>query len=372
MNKQYLLKPSRATPLLVAVLLFVTGAFGGLSEAWGYGLLLVATIGLLFGVGVFLVLILSRYFNTAALTQTSQGLMKFGGWLYVLGVSALAGYFVYETGQGRMELKWVLFGPTVLAAIIMLDWGLYRLLIVNNLPTWHRFGHLISREGSDPGAMRRTLVDDIIFHRSLKSVSGFRWFKHTLIFWGFSLMFGVEIIAVFVREGLPAFGAVDIWEDLHHPVRQAFDFAYDFTGLMVLVGCVMALGWRLKVNGTPEEKYADTPTALFLFLVVLSGFMLEGARIAAEAGTAANAASFVGVVAAELFPAGPDFIATVHEPLWYLHVFGSCGFIAYVPVKRLVHSCATPMGRLMNSQKGFLAAKKEASIRGMLVGKPPD
>ena len=63
-------------------------------------------------------------------------------------------------------------------------------------------------------------------------------------------MFAVEIVAVFVREGLPAFGADDIWEDLSHPLRMAFDFAYDFTGLMVLIGCVLALLWRLKVQGT--------------------------------------------------------------------------------------------------------------------------
>ena len=60
--------------------------------------------------------------------------------------------------------------------------------------------------------MRRTLVEDVILHRTLRSVSGFRWLKHTLIFWGFALMFAAELLAVFVREGFPAFGWSDIWE----------------------------------------------------------------------------------------------------------------------------------------------------------------
>ncbi len=51
------------------------------------------------------------------------------------------------------------------------------------------------------------------------------------------------------------------------------------------------------------------------------------------------------------------------------YVFGSCLFIAYVPVKRLIHSCATPMGRLMNSQKGMLEAKRRASISGLFQGR---
>lgn len=369
MNVRGLLKPSRAAPLLAACVLFAAAAFGALSEAWGYGLLLIATVALMLGAAAFGVFVLTRWFETAMLRRTFKGLLGLGGWSYVLGVAALSGFFAFETLHGRMELKWILFGPAVLAAVVFLDLGLYRLLIEKNLPTWRRFGGLASREDSDPDSMRRTLVDDVIVHRSLYGVSGFRWFKHTMIFWGFSIMFAVEIAAVFVREGLPAFGAADVWEDPGHPVRMAFDFAFDFTGLMVLVGCALALFWRLKVQGTPEQKFTDTPTAAFLLFVVVSGFLLEGARIAAEDAIDANAASFVGVVFAGLFETGPAVYDAVHAPLWYIHVFGSCAFIAYVPVKRLIHSCATPMGRLMNAQTGLLAKKKERSLRGMLAGK---
>jgi len=179
-------------------------------------------------------------------------------------------------------------------------------------------------------------------------------------------------LAVFVREAIPAFGIRDIWEELDHPIRRAFDFAYDFTGLMVLLGCVLALIWRVVVNGKPEQKYSDTPTALFLFFVVLSGFVLEGARISVAGADAMNLASFVGVVFSYGFSDGGDIASAIYQPLWYVHVFGSCAFIAYVPVKRLIHSCATPMGRLMNSQTDLLAAKKKASIRGLLIGKQTD
>jgi nitrate reductase gamma subunit len=357
-----------AIPIGFAALLLVVGLAGGLSAAWGYGLFLVATLLILAGAGLFAVFMLSHRFDGETLRGSFAWLFRLGGWCYVLAVAAFAGFFGRETLAGRMELKWILFGPAVLAAIVVLDLGLYRLLVKKNLPTWQRYGHLIAREKSDPEAMRRALIDEVVLHRTLFSVSRFRWLRHTLIYWGFAAMFAVEVVAVFVREGMPAFGFADIWREPNHPVRLAFDVAFDLTGLMMLVGCLLALGWRIAVNGTPERKFADTPTAVFLLFVVASGFVVEGLRLAA-APDPAHAASFVGAAFAAVLPAALATSAFAHDALWLVHVLGSCAFIAYVPVKRLVHSCATPMGRLMNSQKGLLAAKKQASLEGLLVGK---
>lgn len=362
-------KPSVAVPIAIAAVLLVAGFAGRLTAAWGYGLLLVATLLILGGVAVFAIFMLTRRFDGETLRGTFAWLFRLGGWSYVLAVAALSGFFTNETLQGRMEVKWILFGPAALAAIAFLDWGLYRLLIKKNLPTWQRYGHLISRTQSDPEAMRRTLVDDVVLHRTLFSVSGFRWLKHTLIFWGFATMFGIEVVAVFVREAVPAFGLPDVWRTHGHPVRLAFDVAFDVTGLMMLVGCALALAWRVAVNGTAEQKYTDTPTAAFLFLVVVSGFVVEGMRIAAAPPDPVHALSFAGYAFAAATPRGLAESAVAHEGLWLLHVLGSCAFIAYVPVKRLIHSCATPMGRLMNSQKGLLAAKKLASLQGLIIGK---
>jgi len=179
-------------------------------------------------------------------------------------------------------------------------------------------------------------------------------------------MFAFELAAVFLREGVPAFGWRDVWREPGHPVRLAFDFAFDLTGLMVLAGCLLALAWRWSVNGLPERKYADTPTTLFLLFVVASGFVVEGARIAISPG-AAHGASFVGSAfawpIAHMGLAGAGF----HKALWVTHALAACAFIAYVPIKRLVHTCATPLGRLMNSQQGLLAVKKRGVLGAMLL-----
>ena len=348
------------------LLLGVTGIAGA---GWGYGLFFASLLLLSGAAGALALLVFTRAFDTERLRGSVAWLALGGAWLYVWAVGALSGHYLLETFEGRMELRWILFGPAALAALVVLDVGLYRILVGGNLPTWNRYRRFIRRELVDPEAMRRTLIDDVLLHRTLYSVSGFRWLRHTLIFWGFALMFATELLAVFVREGFPAFGWPDIWEVTSHPVRLAFDFVYDFTGLMVLVGCALAIGWRIAVQGTEERKYADTPSAVFLFLVVLSGFVVEGMRLAAMPG-AAHGVSFVGEAFALATPgaAGPGTAA--YEALWLVHVLGSCAFIAWVPAKRLVHSCATPMGRLMHSQRGLLAAKRHAVLAGLMPRRP--
>ena len=359
--------PRLLRPMAGAAAWCLLGVTGIVGAGWGYGLFFASLLLLAGAAAAVALLALTRAFDTERLRASAAWLGLGGAWLYVWAVGALCGHYALETLEGRMELRWIVFGPVALAALIVLDVGLYRMLVGKNLATWGRYRGVIRRELANPQAMRRTLVDDVILHRTLRSVSGFRWLKHTLIFWGFGLMFATELLAVFVREGFPAFGWSDIWEEAGHPVRLAFDFVYDFTGLMVLVGCVLAIGWRIAVEGTDERKYADTPTAVFLLLVVVSGFVVEGMRLAALPGGAAPGVSFVGDVFARAMPgeAGPG--STAYEVLWLVHVLGSCAFIAYVPAKRLVHSCATPMGRLMHSQRELLAEKRRTVLTGLMT-----
>ena len=56
-----------------------------------------------------------------------------------------------------------------------------------------------------------------------------------------------------------------------------------------------------------------------------------------------------------------------YTPMWYFHVFGSLAFIVYVPAFRLIHSCATPIGRMICSQKEILASKRMYSIGGLAM-----
>jgi nitrate reductase gamma subunit len=347
----------------VALLLF--GLLGRLSPAWGFALLLIA--GLLIGVAAALlgVLVFSHEGSTTALAKGSKASFALGAALYVAAVGALAGFYGYETLQQRMELRWIIFGPLVAWALFSFDVGIYGKLVGKNLPTWHRFKRFIKRDQSDPAAMRRTAWDDVILQRSLYRVSKLRWFRHALIFWGFTAMFLTELAAVVVRDAFPAFGWHDVWREQGHPVRLAFDLAFDVTGLMVMTGCVIALAWRFAVRNKPERKFADSPMAAFLLFVVVSGFIVEGWRMALAPGNPAYAWSFVGLGFSQLFASLGVSTSGAYSWLWSVHVVAACILIGYLPATRLVHTCATPIGRLMNSQKRMMAARKIGVLSGM-------
>ena len=109
----------------------------------------------------------------------------------------------------------------------------------------------------------------------------------------------------------------------------------------------------------------------FLFFVVASGFVLEAWRIAQTPSDPAHAWSFVGLGLARTMAAFGPLPAGAYSSLWLVHVIAACALIGYLPVTRLVHTCATPVGRLMNSQVRLLAARKIGVLGGMMSrGRP--
>lgn len=357
---------ARLTVAIVAALLLAVGLAGALAAGWGYALFVLAGVLLLAAVGHVAVLGLTRFATAESLLGRARILARFGAAAYVLALAALAGHYTHETLAGRMEWHWVLFGPLVLAALVAVEWGVYRKLRQAGAPALLRYRAHLSRSQADPAAMRRTLWNDVIVHKSLWQVSRLRWLRHTLIFWGFGLMFITELAAVFVREAMPAFGWGDPWRVPGHPLRLAFDLVYDVTGLMMLVGCLLALAWRASVQNKPERKYSDTPMVVFLLVVVVTGFVVEGWRLALAPDTAHRAYSFVGQVFAQGMTSLGWISPALYKPVWLVHVVASCAFIGWLPATRLIHTCATPLGRLLHSQTGLLAAKKNAVLSGLM------
>ena len=350
-----------------AIVLLLVGLFGFLTVAWGYALFLSAVGLWVVSIVVAGIYVFSTAFETRLLQQTCKIALFSGIWFYVYCIAAFSGFFAHETFLGRVELRWILFGPAILGALLTLEYGVYQLLVTRNRPTLERYRQFIVREKIDTRVMRKALVDEVIIHKALFSVSFIRWFRHTLIFWGFGSLVVLELFAVFFREAVPAFGFPDIWEIPGHPVPITFGFLYDFFGLLVVIGCLIALVWRATVHGTDEKKFSDTPTVLFLLFVMVTGFFVEALRISAIDSTEPYlAVEFVGYFLAILIGDRSATLMSIYDPLWYVHVFGSCLFIAYIPMRRLIHSCATPLGRLMNSQKQMLSAKKEYILSGLL------
>ena len=364
--KQVLFKPINLLILFGAVIVLIAGLSGILVSAWGYGFFLSAS--LLWGASIFfsMVFIFTKFVETKKLRNYCKYFFVAGVWAYVYCLASFGGFFTHEAFSGRVEFKYILFGPAILAALGILEYGIFRALISKNRPSFERYRRFISRDAINVKSIRRTLIDDIILHKTLLSVSFIRWLRHTLILWGFSFLVLIEIFRVFFQEALPAFGFRDVWHVPDHPIRLTFGFLYDFFGLMVVVGCILAIAWRISVQGSEDKKFSDTPTVWFILFVMLSGYMVEALRISASPMDEWYLPfEFVGYLIAIPLAGRSETLMKFYDGLWIVHVLGSCLFIAYVPLRRLIHSCATPLGRLMNSQKEMLQEKKRTVLSGL-------
>ncbi len=347
--------------LVIAALLVAVGLVGTLHAAIGYGLLLTASLLLVMGIGFLSIFLLTNWFDTALLQRSYAGAFWLGGWGYLLAVAAMSGYYINDAIAGKIAWKYIVFGPAAIMAIAVFDIGIWRIIVKRNMPSVRRFGVFWKRETIDQRALRRTLVDEVVLHKTLFTISPFRWVRHQLIFWGFGAMFLTEILAVGFREVIPAFGMASAWEQPNHPIRLAFDFAFELTGVMMLVGCLLALAFRLRAQGGGLQKYTDTPSVVFLLAVVVSGFLIEGVRMSSATDVSGASLSFIGLAVSRILPIS----AAWYDPLWMFHALFACLFIAYIPFKKMIHSCAVPIGRMLNSQTNLLSAKKTRSISGL-------
>jgi nitrate reductase gamma subunit len=294
-----------------------------------------------------------------------KGIIFAGTSLFLIGLCLLAGIYLHHVRSGLMEGKWILFWPMIISACIIFWIGIYFKIGTKNFETFQRWKGFLRREDAEPHAFLKYMRDEIILQRQLLAESRLRWVRHIMIYWGFVLLFLADIHLAFVNDFLPVFG----WSQFSQPdnvVRLTLDFALDFFGLMILAGTSIALVRAYLVRGTDERIYNDTLTSAFLFVVVFSGYLLEGFRLAAETYQPYMAYSFVGNFIATFLRAKDLSMSSTHKGLWLFHVILSCIFIAYFPVKRLIHSCATPIGKLMQSQKLMLDRKVTGVASGLI------
>ncbi len=203
-----------------------------------------------------------------------------------------------------------------------------------------------------PGWYIKVLITDIIFHRKLLGQSFYRWLAHTLLVFGFVATFIVDMIKGFttgylveLSEIIPAFSFGHVFET--GAIRPFLDFFLEFFSFLILTGCVMAVIRRFVIRPdqlrTEEE---DITTLLFILFLELSGFFIEGYRIAhPEVVQARNyMANFTPASANNWISFGGYFLSLFLKNvkinadfLWYMHVVPSLVWFIYIPHSKLLH-----------------------------------
>jgi nitrate reductase gamma subunit len=217
-----------------------------------------------------------------------------------------------------------------------------------------------------PGFFVKVLLMDVIFHRKLLHKSFFRWLAHTLLVFGFVATFIVDMIKGFttgylveLSHTIPAFSFAHVFET--GSIRPFLDFFLEFFSFLILVGCVLAIVRRFVIRPdqlrTEEE---DITTLLFILFLELSGFFIEGYRIAHPEVVQARTymANFTPESANNWISFGGYFLSLFLKDvklnadfLWYFHVVPCLIWVAYIPHSKLLHIFTSSITVFSDRQK---------------------
>jgi len=230
-------------------------------------------------------------------------------------------------------LQQAIFYLLAFLSVAVCVYGLYR-----RWRLW-RQGRPVAPFTDWPARLKR-LADQMFAHRRIRR-RRYAGRMHLLIFFGFLALFiGTCIVAV-EHYGAYLFG--DHWF-YRGAFYLAVKMALDLFGLGLLIATLMALGRRYGPRPSSLGHEAkDGAFLLLLFAATLTGFLLEGAGIAADPRRAPYAAfsPVGGLFAMPLRSMGLG--ATIYPVFWWIHIPLVLGVIAALPYGRWLHLFVAPL-----------------------------
>ena len=168
---------------------------------------------------------------------------------------------------------------------------------------------------------------------------------HGLFFWGFFLLFiGTTIIVIQADFTDLLFGI----KFLKGTFYKLFSITLDIAGLVaiIMLGALLVRRYVFKPEGLETKKDHGFMHAL-MFVILITGFVIEGARMAVtELGTPLAIWSPVGLGVANIFAAmGEEGLRSLHRFTWWFHFLLVMGFIVSIPFTRFRHIFTTSVNR---------------------------
>jgi Fe-S oxidoreductase/nitrate reductase gamma subunit len=244
----------------------------------------------------------------------------------------------------NIDLHWPMY---ILAAITiaLLIWG-----IVVHIRRW-RVGVKADRVNNWAARIIdhiKLLIIDVAFHRKflgfekpIRRREFFPGLMHFFIFAGFAFLFLATVLDS---------ASYYIYDFLKGDFYLVYSVVADVFGILAVVGVLMALYRRYIMKPDRLDNKREDLTALMIILVVLiTGFVLEGLRMAAsELVTNPDWAAWSpgGWVFAKAFSgAGEGTLLGWHIGLWWFHIIFAFGLFAYLAFvnSRLFHILWDPV-----------------------------
>ncbi|THB75965.1 MAG: 4Fe-4S dicluster domain-containing protein [Desulfobulbaceae bacterium] len=221
----------------------------------------------------------------------------------------------------------------VVIALGLLAYGFYRRVLV------YKKGGPLNRS-DNPGARAIDLVNNVLFQKKVTTVRLPGMF-HGLFFWGFFLLFiGTTLIVIQADFTDLLFDYVFLKGNFY----KIFSITLDLAGLVciLMLGALLVRRYVLKPEGL-ETGRDDAIMHGLLFLILISGFVIEGARMAVtEMGEPVAAWSPVGLFVANLLSGADEAsLRLLHKILWWAHLLMVMAFLAIIPLTKFRHIFTT-------------------------------
>lgn len=172
---------------------------------------------------------------------------------------------------------------------------------------------------------------------------------HLFLYAGFIILFiGTVLIFIQVDITEPLFS----WRFLQSTFYRYYSLTLDGFGILTLLGIFLAAYRRLFLHPVNLKSKRDDAVILgLLFIIVVSGFVIEGFRIGVTQPSW-EIWSPVGYGLASFFISTGlkiEQMQSLHTIFWWFHLLISLGFIAYIPYSKLFHLLTTPLNIFFQS-----------------------
>lgn len=198
-------------------------------------------------------------------------------------------------------------------------------------------------------SLRYFFSGECLFAKRVMNKSRLRAIMLILIYWGFTILFSGTVIV-----GIDHYLRLHI---LRGSFYLIFSLILDLSGFAVLIGCVFFISRRLFRSRALVSGWDDLTVLIIMAIIVLSGFMVEGARL-----------SMINPLLMDLSPLGAAFAMILkgmgvnkafYVVTWSFHVLSALLFIALIPFSKQFHMFAAQI-----STQDYL--KRRENLRGLV------
>jgi Fe-S oxidoreductase/nitrate reductase gamma subunit len=168
---------------------------------------------------------------------------------------------------------------------------------------------------------------------------------HFLMFGGMVLLFFGTVV-VFLKAD---FG-LDIMHGGFYLYFQSL--ALDLAGVSALLGIIMAGAQRyVRKPGRYRTEIPDAVILMGLFVLVSTGFLIEGARLSVIQDSWARWSPVGHFISGFFNSTNADVTAGIHRLLWWFHLTLALALFAYVPYSKLFHFLLGPLNIFLQSME---------------------